>query len=65
MVSEVSYAPERAFWAHVNNIQTRECLSVKETAERVGVSVELLEERMTFYRFYDEDQLPMFEFAAA
>lgn len=64
-MGEVSFVPERAFWAHVNNMQVRECLSVEETAKRVGVSVEELEERMTFYRFYDDDGLPMFEFAAA
>lgn len=64
-MGEVNFLPERAFWAHVNNIQTRECLSVEETASRVGVSVEELEERMTFYRFYDADGLPMFEYAAA
>lgn len=64
-MAEVGFLPERAFWAHVNNMQVRECISVEETARRIGVSVELLEQKMTFYRFYDNDGLPMFDYAVA
>lgn len=57
----VQATPERAFWANVNNIQIRDSMSVLETAMTFNVSEKELIDRMTFYRFYDEDGIPLFE----
>ena len=57
--------PERAFWATVNNIQIKGSMSVQETALAFDVSEEKLVERMKFYRFYDDDGIPLFELDAA
>jgi hypothetical protein len=57
----VQATPERAFWANVNNVQIRDSMSVLETATTFNVSEKELIDRMTFYRFYDEDGIPLFE----
>lgn len=61
----VQVAPERAFWAKVNNIQIKDSMSVQETAKAFDVSEQQLVERMKFYRFYDDDGIPLFELAVA
>lgn len=58
---EVKTIPERSFWAVLNNLQINLCLSKAEMAAKAGISVELLEDRMTFFGFYDEDAIPMNE----
>jgi len=61
----VQAIPERAFWANVNNIQIKDSMSVPETARAFNVSEKELVERMTFYRFYDEDGIPLCELQVA
>lgn len=61
----IQAVPERAFWANVNNFQIQYSMSVQETAIAFEVSEEQLVDRMKFYRFYDDDGIPLFELDAA
>lgn len=62
---EVEVVPERSFWAAINNMQINQCLSSEDVARRIGVAVDLLKAKMTFYRFYDDDGINCFELAIA
>lgn len=61
----VQATPERAFWANVNNVQIKDSMSVPETAKAFNVSEKELIDRMTFYRFYDDDGIPLCELQVA
>lgn len=55
----VPAVPERSFWATVYDIQIKGSMSVQETALAFDYSEQELVERMKFYRFYDDDGIPL------
>ena len=56
---KVTVFPERAFWATVYEIQMKNSMSVLDTALAFNYSEQELVERMMFYRFYDDDGIPL------
>lgn len=56
---KVPVFPERAFWATVYEIQMKSSMSVLDTALAFNYSEQELVERMMFYRFYDDDGIPL------
>lgn len=61
----VQVLPNRSFWAHLNNFQIKQVLSVTELAKSIGIAEELLISEMRLYGFYDEDGIPLYEVVAA
>ena len=61
----VQVLPNRSFWAHLNNLQIKQVLSVPELAKSIGIAEELLKAEMKLYGFYDEDGIPLYEVVAA